>query len=148
MFTIDKTFSYGRKTVLITIPVPMCKHHFEKASQKSKAEKLCERGGLVGGILIGLISFSGLLMYWASTNQGNSIFNIILGLFVGVSLFLIVWAGAVFWLAPSFALPESKQIRKNVSITKYWLADDVMELSFENEAAAEQFIANNPHRIC
>jgi hypothetical protein len=136
-YKIERSFSYGNSTVLVNVPVPLCGTHHAQAAAKSPAEKTAAKIGLIAGAVIGLVSAAGLLAYWASSGQGSLVLNIFLALVLGAGFFLIVWLATAFWLAPSFANPESKKARQAVRIMAYWPRDEVMQLEFENETAAD-----------
>jgi hypothetical protein len=135
-YKIDKSFTYGNRTVYLTLPVPMCDAHYGLAMTKNQKEKAVGKMGMIAGIIVGLLVAIGLNVYWASTHQGSLAFNIPLAVFLGVGFFLIVWLATMFWLAPSFANPESKKARRAVRIKAYWPRDDVMQLEFENDRMA------------
>jgi hypothetical protein len=142
-YKIEKTFSYGQRSITVSLPVPMCSTHYEHAGTKSSAERLCERGGLVGGGVIGLLVTIGLLLYWASGGESISILNVLAAGFVGIGFFLIVWLATVYWLAPVFALPESKAARQAVRLMKYWPGKNILQLEFVNDRTAELFAREN-----
>jgi hypothetical protein len=143
VFDLERTFTYGRRSILINLAVPMCEEHFNLASTKSKGEKLIARAGLIVGILTGLLAAGGLAVYWFTTNQGSAFLNILIASFIGLGFFLIVWAASAFWLAPVFAATEIKAIRNAVRIKNYWPASDVLELEFASGETAALFIREN-----
>ncbi len=143
-YTIEKTVGYGQKSSLLRIPVPMCAQHAGQAASRSPVELLVSKLALVMGVAVGLLSASGMLYYWASTQQGNLILNLILALFLGAGFGLIVWAILEFYISPRFANPEVKQLREAVKIVQYFPANDVLELEFSNPQTALAFSnANN-----
>jgi hypothetical protein len=142
-YKIDRTFTYGQRSITIALPVPMCSAHYEQAVTKSATELLWERIGLVGGGLIGLLLTVGLLVYWVSGGESISILNVLVAGVVGIGFFLIVWMATIYWLAPAFALPESKAARQAVRLVKYWPGKNILQLEFVNDRTAELFAGEN-----
>jgi hypothetical protein len=136
-FKIERTFVYGRKSILLQLPVPMCDKHYAQAIAKSPAQTWCQRIGVVAGIGSGLAAGWGLMRYWSATGQGSLVTNILLALFVGISAFVTVWAILHFWLAPLFASAETKSVIHSVRMTKYDPFHQVLELEFVNDSVAE-----------
>lgn len=146
-YPIERIFTYGRNTITIKFPVPLCAEHLALAKAKSRAEIFFERVGLYGGILVGLLIFAGLLLYWADTGQGSLILNVLLAGVVGVGFFLIVWISTKFWLAPAFASSETKAARNSVRLLSYAPMKDVLELAFSNATLAEQAALANAAKL-
>lgn len=142
-YNIAKVFTYGSRSINVTLPLPMCPEHAALAKTKSRAEKKVEQAGFVGGSLIGLLVTIGLIVYWLSTHQGMIIYNLFIAVFVGFGFFLIVWVATKFWLAPTFAAPGSKAVRNSVTLEKLWPAQDILEIKIENDWIAEQVIREN-----
>jgi hypothetical protein len=136
-YTVERTFSYGRHGIAAKIEVPLCGPHYAAAVRKSKAEKNVGRLGIWLGVLLGLAAGLGLVLYWADSGQGSLVPNILLGLVIGAGLFLIVWSGTLFWLAPRFADPDSLRVRESVRILRYWPGDQMMELDIQNDRLAD-----------
>lgn len=146
-YTIDKTYTLGPRTITVALPVPLCAQHYAHTQAKSPAERLVERLGLWVGAAVGLLVVAGLLIYWYSTGESMSFVNVTVAAFVGVGFFLIVWAATAYWFAPSFALPESKAARAAVRVTRYWKAQNIIELEFDNELAADRVAYENRARL-
>jgi hypothetical protein len=145
IYALEKTFPYGRRSIIIKLPVPMCDHHHEVAAFRSSTEQTVERIGLIAGIVVGLLVAAGLIIYWDSIGQSFPMLNIPVAVFGGLGFFLIVWAATSFWLAPALAPAEIKTARRAVNPKKYWPGQDILELEFANDKAAELFIqANQP----
>jgi hypothetical protein len=68
-YVLERTFIYGRRNVLLRLPVPLCYEHYRIASSKSKVQVWCERISPFTGGLIGLVICLGLLRYWALTGN-------------------------------------------------------------------------------
>jgi hypothetical protein len=138
-YIVERVFSYGRQGVAAQVEVPLCGAHYSLAVSKSRAEKLVGRLGLWLGALLGLLGAFGLVLYWADSGQGSLVPNLLLGLVVGAGFFLIVWTGALFWVAPRFANPQSLAVREAVRILRYWPGDQMLELEIRNEQAAQVY---------
>jgi hypothetical protein len=67
-YNISRTFIYGRRSIYITLPMPLCTNHYAIAFKKSYTERLVARVGLVLGIAAGLVVAIGLLSYWAASS--------------------------------------------------------------------------------
>lgn len=143
LFPVEKTFIFGRRAVPITVKVPMCPDHFTLASARSTAQKWVESAGVVLGVLIGLGFAAGLIAYWSASGQEIFIFTIILALFLGAGFFLIVWIATVSWFAPNFSAPATIAVRSAVKLTKFWPNDEVLELEFNDDRTANNFIRAN-----
>lgn len=136
-YELQKVFTFGRRSYTVRMNVPMCDHHFGSASFKGSAEKLVGTVGLIVGALGGLLGTILLLVYWASTGQGNLLLNLLAGGFLGLGIFLILWALISLVVAPWFAEPASKEARHAVKITHYWPGDQRVRLEFQNERFAD-----------
>jgi hypothetical protein len=136
-YPIERTFVYGRKTVQVRLPVPMCPPHLKLAKAKSRAQVRCERLGLAAGIPFGLAVSTGLMMYWSATGQDRLYFNLPLALVVGASMAFTLWAIVYFWIAPRFASPETKAVINSVWLAKYDPYRQILELAFANDTTAE-----------
>jgi hypothetical protein len=143
IYELEKAFTYGRRTIPIKLQVPMCAHHHEAAAFRSSAEQTVERIGLVAGILVGLLVAFGLIVYWNSIGQGFPMLNIPIAVFSGLGFFLIVWAATAYRLAPALAPAEIKAARRAINPKKYWPGQDILELEFANDQAAQLFIQAN-----
>ena len=136
-YTVERTFSYGRQGIAAKVDVPLCAEHYAAAVRKSKAEKTVGRLGFWLGIFLGLTVGLGLVIHWANSGEGSLIPNILLGLVIAAGFFLIVWSGALFWLAPRFADPDSLRVREAVRILRYWPGDQMLELEIQNDRLAD-----------
>lgn len=137
-YKIERIFTYGNRSITITLPVPMCDTHHAMATRKSAKEQAVGKLGIGLGALAGLASAGGLLAYWASTNQGNLLLNGLMALVVGAGAFLILWVLFTGWIAPMFADPESKAARNAVKIALYRPNTQELTLEFFNEQVAER----------
>jgi len=146
-YSIEKTFSYGRRSKVISLQAPMCDEHFLAASSTSRGEILTARIGLAAGILVGLLVATGLLFYWVSSGQGSLLLNIPLAIIIGSGFFLIIWTATVYWFAPFFAPTRVKHVRNAVRLRKFWPAADILALDFANNRVAESFIRENKSLI-
>jgi hypothetical protein len=136
MYKIDRTFSYGRASQTVEVEIPLCAEHYRVATHKNPAEILVGRIGFWLGVLAGVATGGGLLIYWFVHRQGTPLLNIPIALAIGTGFFLILWSSSIFWLAPQFADPQSRQVRESVRILHFWPGDDLLELEFQNERAA------------
>jgi hypothetical protein len=146
-FKISKIFSYGNRSITVTLPVPMCETHYQLAIKKNAAERGVGTAGLILGGLLGIAAAAALLAFWASSGQGTGILNIFMALFVGAGIFLVVWLLAMFGIAPFFADQDTKAARHSVKITRYWPANRRMQLEFYNEQIADRIARVNQDRI-
>jgi hypothetical protein len=136
-FKIERTFIYGRKTILLRLPVPLCSDHLRLAMAKSPAQTWCERIGLAAGGVLGVATCWGLMHYWSVTGQGRLLLDLPLAMFVGICMFVSAWASAYFWLSPLLANAETKSVIKSVHMTKYDPTHQILELAFANDTIAE-----------
>ncbi len=146
-YEISRSFSYGNRSLSISIPVPLCLNHFVIASSKSRGERLVGQIGLGLGTLLGIGVALALLSYWISSEQGNLVPNLFLAAFIGLGAFLITWALLAFFIAPLFASPETKAVRGAMKILHYWPANQNIQLEFANEALAELIARDNADRL-
>ncbi len=146
-YTIDKTITLGQKTYTVSLQAPMCSLHYGQTQAKSAAERLFERAGVILGGGVGALVWVGLLLYWNSIEEPLSMVNILIAAVVGAGFFLVVWASTAFWLAPNFAMAESKEARNAVRVVRYWKAQDIVELEFRNDLAADRVAWENPGRV-
>lgn len=135
--SFERTFFFGRRSLLLRIPAPLCSEHWRSANRQSQAQVWCERIGLAIGALIGLAVSIGLVRYWSATGQGGSFQNVLLAIFVGFSMGFTLWALVHFWLVPYFASAETKAITNSLRITKYDPYRQILELAFSNDTVAE-----------
>jgi hypothetical protein len=142
-YTVERTLTYGKRTILLKVPVPMCIQHHQYAMHTGKAEQWVGQAGLVAGVLVGLLTGGGLLAYWAMSQQGNLVMNLLLAAFIAAGFFLIVWLATAFWLAPLFAEPDARAARHAVRIHAYWPNRDVLHLRFVNDLVADLVARDN-----
>ena len=136
-YTLERIFTFGRKSYTVPVHVPMCDQHFEAASYKGTAEKLVGILGTTAGILLGLFAAVMLILRWRGTGEGNIVLNLLVAGVVGFGIFLMIWALVSLSIAPMFAGAASKEARNAVRITHYWPKDQYVRLRFENEQLAE-----------
>ena len=136
-YKIERTFIYGRKTILLRLPVPLCSDHLRQAKAKSPAQTWCERIGLSAGGIFGIATCWELMRYWSVTGQGRLLLNLPLAVFVGICIFVLAWAITFFWISPFFATVETKSIINSVRMTKYDPTHQILELAFANDTIAE-----------
>jgi hypothetical protein len=146
-YKVSRTFSYGNRSITLTLPMPLCPKHFDLATTKNRTERLVGQLGMVLGIVAGIAVAAGLLAYWSSTGQGNLVVNLALGAFMGVAGWLIVWMSLAFFLAPTFGDPDAKAVRTTMKIFHYWPGSKDIALEFANEAAANAMAEANPDRL-
>ena len=116
-YGISQVFSRGTGSATVHINVPMCTSHFEAASAMNSAEKIVVTCGVIVGILAGIATLIILIM---------------------------VWALFAFWLAPMFAVRESKEARNAVRIVLVSPHAEILRLEFMNEQLAEIVQKENP----
>ena len=136
-YNIDRTFYYGRNSILLQLPVPLCQHHYQKAATQSPAQIWCERLGLTGAGVFGIGVSWGLMRYWSATEQGSLFFNLLLALIVGGSMVISIWAITKYWIAPLFAFAETKAVLNSVRMTRFDPSRQILGLAIENETIAE-----------
>jgi hypothetical protein len=146
-YDVSRTISYGNRTITISLPIPLCQRHHDIAVQKSPAEILVGRAGLVLGCLAGIATPAALLVYWSGSGQGSLITNILIAGVTGIGAFLIVWGAIAFFLAPVFASQESKAVRNILQIRHYWPGTQDIQLDFGSDAAAELVTNLNINRL-
>lgn len=141
MYTIEKMFTYGRRSYTVKVPVPMCGQHFEAASTKSPAEKFVDGLAVYGGILVGLlVATIGFMRWEGDVNIIGKLFGS--GLF-GFGGFIIFWWITSASIAPIFAAPDSKEARNAVQIAFYWPQNKIVRLEFKNNSLAEMVQKEN-----
>lgn len=142
-YNIDRTFYYGRNSILLQLPVPLCQQHYQKAITQSPAQIWCERIGLAGGVIFGLAVTWGLMRYWSVTEQGSLLSNLLLALIVGGSMIISIWAVTKYWIAPLFTFAETKAILNSVRMTSFDPSRQILELTIENETVANLTASEN-----
>lgn len=133
----QRTFTYGRRSIHLSLRVPLCSRHNKDVSVKTRAQRWSERLSPVAGTLVGLAVGTGLLRYWSVTNQGSALFNVLIALSVAISFAVTVWAILLFWIAPSFASPAAKAVLRSLRMTRYDPSRNILELTFTNDTVAE-----------
>jgi hypothetical protein len=147
-YLVTRMIYVGSHSFDVKLPVVMCDQHLAVAEHKSRAEQIAGKIGLILGILLGAAAAGGLLVYWANTQQGNWISNVLLALFIGASFFLIVWMIGLWGVAPRVAGREVKGIRRAMRIKSCTLGKPAtLELEFTNELVANLFIQANQANI-
>jgi hypothetical protein len=133
-YPIQQVFTYGRTSHTITVNIPMCDPHFTTASYKSPAEKAMGCLGIGIGVLAGIAAAVLLFLRWVGSN--SLILKLFLGALFGFGIFVMVWWLLAIVIAPSFAAPESKEVRNAVRIMRYLKSEEMVELAFVNEQMA------------
>ena len=132
---IQQVFTYGRRSHTITVDVPMCEIHYQKASFKSPMEKAFGCLGIAAGVLAGLLAVIVLFLRWVGDN--SLVTKLFVAAIVGFGMFILVWWIIAVQIAPLFAVPESKEARNAVRITRYVPGEQSVQLEFRNEQAAD-----------
>jgi len=112
----------------------MCEAHFNTASYKGPAEKATGCLGIGIGILSGIFAAIILFLRWESNN--SLILKLFFSSLFGFGIFAIVWWMIAILLAPRLAVPDAKQARNAVRITRYVPAGQLVQLDFVNEQMA------------
>lgn len=136
-YGISQVFSRGTGSATVHINVPMCTSHFEAATATNSAEKIVATCGVIVGILAGIATLIILIMRWVPTGNDSMILKLFIGGIVGFGAFVMVWALFAFWLAPMFAVRESKEARNAVRIVLISPHAEILRLEFTNEPLAE-----------
>ncbi len=144
---IERTFTYGRNSLLVQLTIPLCYHHHKHATQKSKVQAFCERISPWGGVILGAGSSAALLRYWSTSGQGTGLGNIFLAGIVGVCIAVTTWAMLLFWVAPLFASRQAKTVLRSVQLTRYDPWRNELDLAFVNATAAELTARENLSRL-
>jgi hypothetical protein len=142
-FNFEQTFTYGKQSIILQLPVPLCRQHYQQASAQSPAQIWCERIGQAGGALLALAILLALTRYWSLTSQGIIILNLFIAFLAGTSVGVVLWAVTKFWMAPLFAFPETKAVIKSVQMKKYNPTRRILEIAFQNETMAELTLREN-----
>jgi hypothetical protein len=135
-YPIQQVFTYGRTSHTITLDVPLCDAHYTVASYKSTAEKVLGYLGIGVGILTGIAGALLLVVRWQGS--GGLLLKIFMGALAGFGFFVLVWWLIAIVIAPNFADPGSKEIRRAVRIMRYLRSEQLVELSFVNEQMAQE----------
>ncbi len=135
-YPLERTLSYGSRSVTIQLPVPMCAAHYDLAVQPDPLERAIEHAGLATGALLGVVVTVSLILYWESSGQGGWL-NDLIALVPGAGIFLAVWMGAKYGLAPYFGAPLARSARRAVQIRRYFPITQELELEFINERVAQ-----------
>jgi hypothetical protein len=132
-FRFERTFTYGRRSIVLSLPVLLCHKHYRAATARTAAQRWCERLAPVAGAALGLATGAALLWYW----QVFALFNVTIALLGAISIGLTLWAIVLFWVTPLFASPETKAVLRSMRLTRYDPFRDVLDLTFTNDTAAE-----------
>jgi hypothetical protein len=136
-YPFERTFTFGRQSMLVQIPAPLCPEHLRRARTVSPSQTWADRIGIALAVMIGLAVGAGLLYVRSAAGSEISFLNVLLAVVAGICLFVTVWAIAHFWLTPQFASAETKAILHSLRITKYDPFRQILELTFVNDSAAE-----------
>lgn len=142
-YNFEQVFTYGRRSIILQLPVPLCHYHFQQASAQSPAQLWSERLGTAFGAMFGLTVFFALLNYWSGTQQGFYVSNLFLAFIIGSSMAVIIWAIAKFWVAPLFAFRETRAVLRSVQMKKFDPTRQILEIVFQNETIAELTVREN-----
>ena len=130
-FTLEKTFTYGRRSHTVKVPVPMCEQHFDAANTKGFLESFFSSLAVYGGILVGILV--AYLMFSRWEGNVNIVGKIFGSSIFGFGGFILFWWIVSASIAPIFSTPESKQARNAVQIAFYWPQTKIVRLEFKNE---------------
>jgi hypothetical protein len=144
---VSHTINFGKHSTTLTLPMPLCDQHFAITSTKTRAERWIERLGFIMGIAVGVGFTLGAPYYWSVSQPGNLILKLFIGAFVGLGMFLIVWSLLAFSVAPLFVDPAAKAVRNAMSIRRYGLANQDLELEFADAVTAELIAEINAERL-
>ena len=133
----ERTFTYGRRSIILSLPVPLCYRHHKDMTTRTSAQRWCERLSPLAGGIAGLTIGGSLFRYWSLTSQGSTLLNIAVALLVAIAFAVTLWAILLFWIVPLFASPASKAVLRSVRMTRYDPSRDIMELTFTNDTIAE-----------
>jgi len=133
----EHTFIYGRRSLLLKLPVPLCSEHTRLARLKSPARTIIERLAAVGAAFLALAAAIRLFTYWLETRQGHPLWTLPLALFVGLSLGFTFWAVLYFWVSPFFDFKDTKAVRKSVRMARYDPYRNLLDVRFTNDTFAE-----------
>jgi hypothetical protein len=130
-FTLEKTFTYGRRSYTVKVPVPMCGQHFDSASSKGLLEGFFTGLAIYGGIPVGILT--AYLMFSRWEGDVNIIGKLFGSSIFGFGGFILFWWIVSASIAPIFAAPASKEARHAVQIAFYWPQTKTIRLHFKNE---------------
>lgn len=136
-YEVSQVYSRGTRSATVRINVPMCSSHVEAANTRNLAEKIVSSCGVMVGILTGIAALIVLIMRWVPTGNDSIFLKLFIGGIVGSGVFVMVWALFTFWLAPMFAMRESKEARNAVRIVLVSPHAENLRLAFMNEQLAE-----------
>lgn len=146
-YNIDRTFSYGKSSMTVTIPIPLCEAHHTLAVSRSSAEKTVGNVGLVLGLLSGAGVAYTLWNMWSKNPNNNQPTLIFLAGFFGISALIILWSIFSFWLAPMFGSREAKKVRNVMKIRRFWPAKYDVQLEFTDPNTARLVAAANTETL-
>jgi hypothetical protein len=142
-YPIQQVFTYGRRTHTITVDVPMCESHFTSANLKGPAEQATGCLGMGAGILAGIISMILLFLRWVGDN--SLVTKLFVAAIVGFGVFILVWWVIAILIAPLLAVPEAREARNAVRITRYLPGEQMVQLTFVHEQMA--FLLEKANRL-
>ena len=140
-YKVEGSFTYGRRTHVVSLMVPMCEMHFDTASFKSPAERFIHWLAVFGGIAFGLVCAVLLILRWESSE--GILFKLPGGGLFGIGALAIFWWIVSVSIAPLFASADSKEARTAVRITAYWPQNQIVQPEFRNESLAETVLKPN-----
>jgi hypothetical protein len=146
-YNIDRTFSYGKSSMTVTIPIPLCVDHHKLAVSSSSAEKTVGLIGLVLGLLSGAGVAYALWNMWSKNPNNDQMTLIFMAGFFGISALIILWSIFSFWLAPMFAGKEAKAVRNVMKIRRFWPAKYDLQLEFVDPKTAQLVAAVNSDNV-
>ena len=82
-YPFERTFFYGKSSIPVTLPAPVCAEHAALANQKSPAEKFVVKTAPWLGLAVGVAMFAGLLVYWSGSGEDNLALNLLIAFFTG-----------------------------------------------------------------
>jgi hypothetical protein len=112
----------------------MCELHHSAASFKGIAERALGCFGVVAGMIAGIL---GTVLVFLRTEGGGLAVKIIVGGVFGFGMFILTWWVIAILIAPLLAVPEGKEARNAVKITRYLPFEKVIQLQFANEPVAD-----------
>lgn len=146
-YKIDRTFSYGKSSMTVTIPIPLCEAHHTLAVSKSSAEKVVGQIGLFLGLVSGVGVAYALWNMWSKNPNNSQTTLIFLAAFFGISALIILWSIFSFWIAPMFGSKEAKQVRNIMKIRHFWPAKYDVQLEFTDSNTAQLVAAANTENL-
>lgn len=146
-YKIDRTFSYGKSSMTVTIPIPLCEQHHTLAVTPSSTEKTVGRIGLILGVLSGAGAAYALWNMWSKNPNNSQMTMILMSGFFGISALVIIWSIFSFWLAPMFGSKEAKEVRNVMKIRHFWPGKYDVQLEFTDPNTAQLVAAANSENL-